>query len=70
MSKANPPLNEISPQAVYTVNEALRFLRICRQTLYSCINSGQLKSLKLRDKRLFRGHHLLEFLDNAESRAA
>jgi excisionase family DNA binding protein len=59
----------IRRELAYTPAEAMALLRISRGTLYAHLNSGDLRSIKIGNKRLFLGRHLLSFLKLCERRA-
>jgi hypothetical protein len=63
------PFQNINPHQPYTAREAMRFLRISRNTLYMHLNNGDLASIKLGNKRMFLGRHILSFLELCEERA-
>lgn len=47
-----PAANNTSPQLAVSVPEAARLLSTTRRTIYNLINDGELKSVKVRDRRL------------------
>ncbi len=50
---------------VYTMDEAARFLKISKATIYRRIRDGIIASLKTGRIRRIRGKDLLEFIESA-----
>lgn len=53
--------------AMLTVLEACAYLRISKWTLYQLIRKKEIKSLKIRSRRLIRMQSVLEFLERLEA---
>jgi excisionase family DNA binding protein len=53
------------PSLVLNIDEVAAALKLCRATIRNMITAGELKSIKLRDRRVVRRTDLLAFLDRA-----
>jgi excisionase family DNA binding protein len=72
-SAGKPALDNHDPStlpsnAMLTVRETCAYLRISKWTLYRLIASGQIKSVKLGSRRLFRRDTLLKVIEQLENR--
>jgi excisionase family DNA binding protein len=56
-----------SVTAMLTVLEACAYLRISKWTFYQLIRKKEIKSLKIRSRRLIRMQSVLEFLERVEA---
>jgi excisionase family DNA binding protein len=50
-----PPLTPLDPQQRYDLDEAARYLRISRSTLYNDISAGLIATIKDRKRRFVPG---------------
>ena len=51
------------------VNDVMTIAKLSRQTVYNLINTGQLRSFKIGNRRKITREALLEFIRNAEQAA-
>lgn len=59
MSENYPaPLAPLDPAQRYTIDEAARYLRVSRATLYNDIDSGRLTTIKDRARRFVPGSEI------------
>jgi hypothetical protein len=58
MSKSNSPLPPLDPQQRYTVEEAIRYLRSSRASVYKDIARGKLLSIKEGSRRYIPGSEI------------
>jgi excisionase family DNA binding protein len=58
MSKSNSPLPPLDPQQRYTVEEAIRYLRSSRASVYKDIAQGKLLSIKEGSRRYIPGSEI------------
>jgi excisionase family DNA binding protein len=60
-------LNLQSAQAVLTAREACDYLRISKWTLYRLIGAGQIKTMKISNRRLIRRQSLEAYMEEKEA---
>ena len=53
------PLEPLDPLRRYSVAQSLRYLGICRKTLYNDINAGVVKTIKAGSRRFVPGSELV-----------
>jgi excisionase family DNA binding protein len=54
-------------EKIYTVNETFALLRISRAKLYTLIDDGSLKPIKLGGRRLFTESELTRFIEKLKA---
>ena len=54
-------------EKIYTVNETFSLLRISRAKLYTLIDDGSLKPIKLGGRRLFTESELTRFIEKLKA---
>lgn len=60
-------LHRLSACAVLTAREACGYLRISKWTLYRLIGAGQIKTMKIGNRRLIRRQSLEAYMDEKEA---
>lgn len=60
-------LNLLSACGVLTAREACGYLRISKWTLYRLIGTGQIKTMKIGNRRLIRRQSLEAYMDEKEA---
>jgi excisionase family DNA binding protein len=56
-------------EKIYTVNETFALLRISRAKLYTLIDDGSLKPIKLGGRRLFTESELTRFIEELKTKS-